>query len=69
MELALRELHHRAMFNVFNFSNQPAPSGHPAERRLAGALIAYLSAVLAGVAAVVAFVNAELPVEILTAVI
>lgn len=69
MDAALREMHHRAMFTVFDFSNQPAASGRPGEGRLAGAVIAYLSAVLAGVAAVVAFVNAELPVEILTAVI
>ena len=62
-------MHHQAMFTVFHFSNQPKSSGHPAERRLVVAVIAYLSAVVAGLAAVAAFVNAELPLEILTAVI
>lgn len=70
MEPTLRQMDHQAMFTVFsNFSHQPGPSCHPGRHRLAAAVIAYLSAVLAGVAAVAAFVNAELPVEIFTAVI
>ena len=69
MELAQSQMHHLVMFTAFNLSHRPRPSSHPAGHRLAVAVIAYLSAVLAGLVAVAAFVNAELPVEILTAVI
>jgi len=53
------------MFTLFHATHTRQSELRPGEPHLAGAVVAYITAVVVGIAAVAAFVSAELPLDVL----
>lgn len=53
------------MFTLFHVNHTRRSEPRQDEPHLAGAVVAYVTAVLGGIAAVAAFVSAEFPLEVL----